>query len=463
VNKYTLIILLLICVLSAQANAQTISGHTGTIAPGESIVISGSSFGSNGPNIVIFDDFSDESSGSPVDTIATVGDWYVVGGEIEAVTAKDGNMVCFLVNDQTASYPAYGNMRVEFDHTTEAFLSYDMILPGGENWPTGGGGPDALSSVNYKITWLYDGWYNGESTHGGTEGGSPSVTEVRGDNDNLVVPLSIGSYLPIASNDSPIGGWDTADRIYLSSFFQVGGARNRMAYYLVGGDPDLAGTNGYIWMQAMSDSLGQTTNDVTGRVFAPLDADDVDTFPRWNHWELPGLLDNSSGADDWPENGGQMLFDNIYLSTGDGAQARIELGDSSTYSACKNLDIFTVTSWAASSVTATARITDFGTGDTAYLFVVDADGNVSDGYEVTISGESESFSLSSAAVNDGVLSLSWTDDSATEWYVQAMINDTSSYSILATSNSVSFPVDTGTVDVKITSSSGPVAQGQASN
>ena len=80
-----------------------------------------------------------------------------------------------------------------------------------------------------------------------------------------------------------------------------------------------------------------------------------------------------------------------------------------------------------------------------------------------LSGTSPTFELTGATASGGVLSLSWTDDSATEWYVQAMINDTSSYSILATSNSVSFPVDTGTVDVKITSSSGPVAQGQASN
>jgi len=156
-------------------------------------------------------------------------------------------------------------------------------------------------------------------------------------------------------------------------------------------------------------------------------------------------------------------YDDIYLALGDNARARVEVGDSLSYDACTKLDIFTPTAWSATSITATARITQFGTGDTAYLFVVDADGNVSDGYEVTVSGESAEFSLSSATVTDGVLSLSWTDDSASEWYVQAMINDTRSYSILATANSVSFPVTTGTVDVKITSSDGPLVQGNTSS
>lgn len=54
----------------------------------------------------------------------------------------------------------------------------------------------------------------------------------------------------------------------------------------------------------------------------------------------------------------------------------------------------TVTSWSASSIQATVRTGSFSNG-TAYLFVVDSDGNVSSGYEVTVgSGSTPSLTIS---------------------------------------------------------------------
>jgi hypothetical protein len=76
---------------------------------------------------------------------------------------------------------------------------------------------------------------------------------------------------------------------------------------------------------------------------------------------------------------------------------------------------------------------------------------------------SSNVSLDSATVSSGVLAISWTDDSSTEWQVQATINGTTSYTILVDSASASFPVAAGTIDIKVTGDASGFTQGQASN
>ena len=49
-----LIVLLLMC---SAASAQTISGVTGSVTLDSTITVAGSSFGSAGPTVVLFDDF----------------------------------------------------------------------------------------------------------------------------------------------------------------------------------------------------------------------------------------------------------------------------------------------------------------------------------------------------------------------------------------------------------------------
>jgi len=78
------------------------------------------------------------------------------------------------------------------------------------------------------------------------------------------------------------------------------------------------------------------------------------------------------------------------VSAGTNAAARVEIGDQSTYSSCKNLTILTPTKWNDGSITATVRQGSFTSGQTAYVFVFDANnnGNTSNGYKVTIGGTS---------------------------------------------------------------------------
>ena len=76
--------------------------------------------------------------------------------------------------------------------------------------------------------------------------------------------------------------------------------------------------------------------------------------------------------------------DNFYL---DNTLARVELCDSSLWSTKKTCDLQIPTKWDASSLTFMANQGAFVAGKTAYLYVVDADGNVSNncnGYPITI-------------------------------------------------------------------------------
>jgi len=75
-------------------------------------------------------------------------------------------------------------------------------------------------------------------------------------------------------------------------------------------------------------------------------------------------------------------WDEIYIDT---TQSRVEMGDASTWNGCTHREIQIPSSWSGDSITATVNRGSFSTG-TAYLYVVDSDGNVSPGYEVTISG-----------------------------------------------------------------------------
>jgi hypothetical protein len=77
-------------------------------------------------------------------------------------------------------------------------------------------------------------------------------------------------------------------------------------------------------------------------------------------------------------------FDDVYIATGSNAQARIEVGNASTYAESTKLTILTPKSWSDGSISAQVNTGQFKTGEPAYLFVFKADGSVSSGYPIKI-------------------------------------------------------------------------------
>jgi hypothetical protein len=98
----------------------------------------------------------------------------------------------------------------------------------------------------------------------------------------------------------------------------------------------------------------------------------------WRYLLLGHYYGNLSGGEGRDM---KIYYDDVYLSS---TQARVEIGDALTWENCTHREIQVPTAWSSSSITVTVNQGSFKNGDSAYLFVVDGDGNVSNGYPITI-------------------------------------------------------------------------------
>lgn len=114
-----------------------------------------------------------------------------------------------------------------------------------------------------------------------------------------------------------------------------------------------------------------------------------------------------------------IYIDDIYVSSG--SFARVEIGNASTYSSCSHLEIQPPSSWSSTSITVKVNRGSFGTSDSAYLFIIDSDGNPSTGYPITFGGGSSApvANFSGTPTSGTIpLSVSFTDlstNSPTSW------------------------------------------------
>ncbi len=126
-------------------------------------------------------------------------------------------------------------------------------------------------------------------------------------------------------------------------------------------------------------------------------------------WENATLLENYTMPQDFPQGVGEYLGDNnskfdyfaigFYMRTGsegvtqfddvyvDITQARVEIGDNATWEQCTYREIQIPSAWSDTSITVTVNQGAFKSGAQAYLYVVDADGNVNtSGFPITFAG-----------------------------------------------------------------------------
>lgn len=76
-------------------------------------------------------------------------------------------------------------------------------------------------------------------------------------------------------------------------------------------------------------------------------------------------------------------FDDIYI---DDSWARIEIGNNAQYANCTHLEMQIPKVWASDSISFTVNQGSFNNGERAYLFVINENGAVSDGQEITFCG-----------------------------------------------------------------------------
>ncbi|MCR4283820.1 MAG: chitobiase/beta-hexosaminidase C-terminal domain-containing protein [Parcubacteria group bacterium] len=340
----------------------SVSGVSGAFTNDSAITITGSSFGSNGPNIVVFDDFEGGTNGSVVSTganSATVGKWDRVGGgdnnnppvydNIFSVSGSRAMKSDYTVKTNTGT-DSNSAAFVDGIDTGDVFLSYWYYLPTTSSFPCYNRG-----ICNWKVAWLYG-------------------ADTRYDDQVLPVGLPGGTTPPYSSwavscNDC-FGG--TANWYTLN---MAKGKWYRVSAW-VHATPD-SSSEKTLWVVSTDDAIPVTQKvNWTGQIFKDIgDVFKTFSFSSWARW-----------CNDCAESAPR--FDDVYMATGSNARARVEIGNASTYSASTNLSIATVTSWSDSSIAATVRQGSFTPGQTAYLYVIDANGNVSAGKQITIGGTS---------------------------------------------------------------------------
>lgn len=74
--------------------------------------------------------------------------------------------------------------------------------------------------------------------------------------------------------------------------------------------------------------------------------------------------------------------DDVYL---DNSWARVMVGNASTLIDSHHIEPQIPSAWSDTEIVATVNRGTFNAGDTAYLFVVDANGSVSNGHQITFS------------------------------------------------------------------------------
>ena len=337
----------------AGASAQTVSGVSGSVANGQTISISGSNFGSSGPKIVIYDDFENGPVGQNIaNHPATIGAW--------------DNMVDSSPPHYDSTYRLSGNQSMKSDFRiasgssvqatispaeSDAFLSFWVYLPTTSEFP-GADGRDG--PPNWKLTWLMR--------------SCCSTTD-------LMVPISITAGPP--AQNFYISCNDCTGDVY---FGNDAGTKDLLAdkgkWYRV-----------WAYIHGANDSSGERdvsflSRDANIPVTAGLahkGAVFSSSGPYFSMW-LFGAYGRLSSQESSPR------YDDVYLAVGPNARARVEIGDASTYAACKNLTNATVTSWSSTSINAVVRQGAFTSLDQTYLYVTDAAGRVSNGLLLSSGG-----------------------------------------------------------------------------
>lgn len=314
--------------------APLVTSVSGSAAEGATITISGQNFG-GGPTVVLYDDFNNGTVGATIPlTSPTIGDWSsAVRPFVYDSIARSGKTAARIYNNGDESI-----VRKNFsDGVTEVMLSFWVRIPDGTSFPGDTSGPGTFSSnSSWKMAWLIDTSYDGSSS-------------------DLCIPTHIGNgSFYLAGNDFNLV------TLPKSSGWWSWKGWTRMTVWLRANPSAPASDGQYMW-QAVSAEHGISSLGGSRAVF---DADGPST-KEFKFINVPG----------WVRGGGRPVYDDVYLTAGPNAQARIEIGDAPTYAASKHLALVPPSSWSSTSITAKLPSGALPpNGAPAYVYIVDKDG-----------------------------------------------------------------------------------------
>jgi len=340
--------------------APAISSVSGMVSNGNTITISGSGFGTTGPTILVFDDFEKGTNGSVIATGAgstQAGQWDEISSpnrQPRYSNAYSRGTLSMMSNwsDDGAAEGGRWVGRRPISANGGIYVSWWAYLPSNRDVP----GTNTPYGANWKTWWLFK--YD-SSIHGfqGSDYGHEFITNslptssawYAGPINDLSAPTRLSGTWgdAISFNRGQWWRWEqymkeATDNSGILRFWETSSARTRQQIVNLSGKP--------------TEHVGEV----------------------WDTFRFPGYGRGDTNS--------QTYYDDIYVATGPGALARVEIGNASTYNASTNLAVATATSWSDTSVQATIRQGSFTNGS-AYLYVVDNTGTVNvAGYPVTIGG-----------------------------------------------------------------------------
>ena len=321
------------------------------LVDGDLIIITGQNFG-NSPDFLLFDDFENGVDGDPMVTnLAQVGQWDELN--------LDSNSIYSSINPLSgdlsfrADQSCTGKDCVATDYlgkrfsgigSNQVFASWWIYLPLGDNYP----GEGTTYSTNWKQTWIQGSGTADDDLIIPTFGDADPYARWGG-NDNCI-PNGVGTIY--------FGGWN----------FQKG------EWYRLSAFVDGDNVNGELYLSDVT-SNGIEILDHQENIQVLCDSDSIFERIRIN-----GYGRNTPNS--------HPMFDDVYISQGPNAKARIEIGNSQDYWSSTKLSVATPMDWNVNSITANVWEGSFG-DEQLYLFVIDSEGEVSNGAPISFGSTSQ--------------------------------------------------------------------------
>ncbi len=351
--KISIFFLFLLCVAEISHAAPTVSGISGAVINGGTMNISGSSFGTKPTAAPIkWDDFENGVEGGD---LSTYGSWdltYGIHNKYSSSSNRAGSTLCMEHALTTEVDP-------DFD-ATKCNARYAMR--------------DTFPKV-YMSYWMYFQWGQimGQQKFGARIGNwisGPSWTDPRF--DGCVYPTAAGCsahepYYQVVDgaglNVSTCFGQENAfvDGDWVQVEIEAMQSSNNMEDGVL-----------RTWISKQTGPMKLVFNDSTYK----LRSSD-------NAWNMVGIYHWIAGTERGLST--TIRYDDIYI---DNVWSRVVICDSETYSNCTHRALQAPSIWTDDSITVTVNQDSWALGNTAYLYVIDENGDVSEGYPVTFGGGS---------------------------------------------------------------------------
>jgi hypothetical protein len=334
------------------------TGFSGSLAPNSTFTVTGSGFGSLGPNIFLVDDFESSTPGQKIPLTGPVkGAWsgynngsvnYLASG-----VAHTGS-VSMNVIDAAAVVNGSGNQGASNTFNlslggpqVEAFISFWQFNPN-QQFVGEYGNSNVLGTAPAPGTYPTDScfkqtWFQ------------PAKNTITGPWD-LCTPTYTGGTWQI---EGASGAFD----VNLGESFYSFSTWNRHSTWIRGA-PNATGSQSTGFFQSLNSEKGMNTVQ-----FGP-----ASTNPLFKGGGTQFSWLNFPGYAAVAQNTQTPVYDDFYLALGSGCVARVELTDSPVYTSSKHATILLATSWSDGVVVSTVPRTGLDFTGQAYAYVWNASG-----------------------------------------------------------------------------------------